>query len=65
MKGQKPKPIRERAVGIVSRLNVPLDGPITPRLQRPQLTNAIGFTVDYAETDTETCRRKAAHFGED
>ena len=45
-RGQKPKPIHRYRIGIISRPNIPFDRPLTPGLNRPISTSAIGFTHD-------------------
>jgi hypothetical protein len=42
------RPIRKPIKGVQSVWHVPLDGPVTPRLQKQEGASAIGFTANLA-----------------
>lgn len=47
----KPKPIKRAQYGVVSRRNIPNDGPIVPRLRNEIRTEAVGFTHSFVESE--------------
>lgn len=53
LRGAKPRPIHRRQFGVVSRLNVPESGPITPRLRLNCNVDAIGFLNHYQEQEKD------------
>jgi hypothetical protein len=52
-KGSKPKPISNLRVGVRSQYNPPLDGYVTPRLNRREGAYAVGFTASITTPDEE------------
>jgi hypothetical protein len=47
------KPVRYPKIGVCSIWRVPGDGPVIPRLQKPEGVHAIGFTARICAEDDE------------
>lgn len=52
-KPAQPKQRYSEKHGVTSYKNIQAVGPLTPRLQRPELAPAIGFTVDFTQDDDD------------
>lgn len=56
---EKPKPIKKYKIGTITRPREPYIPPLVPGLRDGRNnTNAIGFTFDYSEVESDEYNRK-------